>query len=637
MNGEKPWTKVLAVTFVTMMLVAGIYLIVSAGDGNGYNIINPVSLKIAGQKYTVSDLLCIPEMDITTSELKAFESFDDLRETLGLTNATDTDYYYRYSYADNMVLDAAESGTPGAAVAKDHSSTNIQVAGVDEGDVVKNDDRYAYVVSGDARSVFIIDVYPPRNARILAEIQANGSINEIYLNGDSLVVVEQCYYFDEVYLETDYYYSDDPVIAVNVFDIKDKDQPRLVRNDVLAGCFMTSRIVDDNLYVIGTDYSRYYENESDLPLPLDSLYYIENEMSYSLTTFMSVDLEDEEAQPIVMGIFMSSSNNIYVSLKNIYITHEKNEYYYYWDYDGEPEEKTVIHRISVHNGEMKYRARGEVPGRILNRFSMDEYGEHFRVATTKGQVWRGGEGTARNQVHVLNMGMHTVGELNDIAPGERIYSARFMGGRCYLVTFKKVDPFFVIDIANPTAPAILGELKIPGYSDYLHPYDENHIIGVGKDTIEADQGDFTWYQGIKIALFDVTDVTNPTELDKEVIGERGSDSLALYDPHAFTFSRSKNLLVIPINEQDGETWGTDYQAYVFHISPERGIVNRGQIAHESRQMEYDEVYPGWDYRYHTNQVKRSFYIGDVLYTVSDEMIKANDLHTLGELMSLMLE
>jgi inhibitor of cysteine peptidase len=235
------------------------------------------------------------------------------------------------------------------------------------------------------------------------------------------------------------------------------------------------------------------------------------------------------------------------------------------------------------------------------------------------------------------MGMHTVGELNDIAPGERIYSARFMGGRCYLVTFKKVDPFFVIDIANPTAPAILGELKIPGYSDYLHPYDENHIIGVGKDTIEADQGDFTWYQGIKIALFDVTDVTNPTELDKEVIGERGSDSLALYDPHAFTFSRSKNLLVIPINEQDGETWGTDYQAYVFHISPERGIVNRGQIAHESRQMEYDEVYPGWDYRYHTNQVKRSFYIGDVLYTVSDEMIKANDLHTLGELMSLMLE
>ena len=147
---------------------------------------------------------------------------------------------------------------------------------------------------------------------------------------------------------------------------------------------------------------------------------------------------------------------------------------------------------------------------MLNQFSMDEWNGCFRIATTRGHVSREGS-SSTNNVYVLDSDLNVTGKLEGLAPGETIYSARFIGKRAYLVTFKKVDPFFVLDLSVPSDPKVLGALKIPGFSDYLHPYDENHVIGVGKNTVEADpgEGNFAWYQGMKVALFDVTDVANP--------------------------------------------------------------------------------------------------------------------------------
>jgi len=139
---------------------------------------------------------------------------------------------------------------------------------------------------------------------------------------------------------------------------------------------------------------------------------------------------------------------------------------------------------------------------------------NFRIATT---AWT--SGSSQNNVYILDVDLNIVGKLENLAPKESIYSARFMGDRCYLVTFRKIDPLFVIDLKNPYDPEVLGQLKITGYSDYLHPYDENHVIGVGKETVAADWGDFSWYQGVKISLFDVSNVSNPVEIDKYEIGE----------------------------------------------------------------------------------------------------------------------
>ncbi len=197
-----------------------------------------------------------------------------------------------------------------------------------------------------------------------------------------------------------------------------------------------------------------------------------------------------------------------------------------------------------------------------------------------------------NNVYVLDQNLDIYGRLENLAPGEQIYSARFMGNRCYLVTFKKVDPLFVIDLTDPGQPEVLGELKITGYSDYLHPYDENHVIGIGKEAVAAEEGDFAWYQGVKISLFDVSDVANPKEIAKYEIGDRGTDSPVLNDHKAFLFDRSKNLLVLPVSVAEIDpsqypggmpSWAYGevvwQGAYVFDISLERGLELRGKITH----------------------------------------------------------
>jgi uncharacterized secreted protein with C-terminal beta-propeller domain len=299
------------------------------------------------------------------------------------------------------------------------------------------------------------------------------------------------------------------------------------------------------------------------------------------------------------------------------------------------EEKTVIHRISIDSGNINYEAVGEVIGRVLNRFSMDEFGGYFRIATTRGNVWSTGTHQARNYVFVLDMNLTTVGSVGPIAHGERIYSARFMGNRAYVVTFKKVDPFFVIDLSNPNSPRVLGELKIPGYSDYLHPYDENHVIGIGKDT--HDMGSFAWYLGVKLSLFDVTDVNRPKEISKFIIGDRGTYSTAQSDPHAFLFSLKKNLLVIPIRlyeidearYPDGaypSTMGV-YNwngAYVFDLTVEDGFKLKGDISH----FDENEAVSRYYYRDNNKEIKRSFYIENMLYTYSDSKLKMNNLNNM---------
>nr|MDO8135029.1 beta-propeller domain-containing protein [Candidatus Njordarchaeum guaymaensis] len=271
-------------------------------------------------------------------------------------------------------------------------------------------------------------------------------------------------------------------------------------------------------------------------------------------------------------------------------------------------------------------------------FSMDEYNGYFRIATTTGQLWWSPEqATSKNHVYVLNMDLNVTGKIEDIAPGESIYSARFMGERCYLVTFKKVDPFFVIDLSDPANPKILGKLKITGYSDYLHPYDENHIIGIGKEAVEAEEGDFAWYQGVKISLFDVSDVENPVEIGKYEIGDRGTDSPILWDHKALLFDKERNLLAIPvlvaeINEKQypggvpPNTYG-DYVwqgVYVFNVSAD-ALTLRGRIAHA--EVSPDLLKSGY-YFDSSYEVKRSLYIDDVLYTVSDKKVKMNNLENL---------
>jgi uncharacterized secreted protein with C-terminal beta-propeller domain len=163
----------------------------------------------------------------------------------------------------------------------------------------------------------------------------------------------------------------------------------------------------------------------------------------------------------------------------------------------ESDEHTTLYRFALNNSQILFKASGEVPGSVLNQYSMDEHKGYFRVTTTQHGWWTGGDDF--NNLYVLDEDLQLVGKVEDIAPGERIYAARFLGDRCFLVTFENIDPLFAIDLTDPAHPIVVGELILPGYSQFLLPYDENHLIGIGKDVIVADGfdgGDVPWWNGI---------------------------------------------------------------------------------------------------------------------------------------------
>jgi uncharacterized secreted protein with C-terminal beta-propeller domain len=307
-------------------------------------------------------------------------------------------------------------------------------------------------------------------------------------------------------------------------------------------------------------------------------------------------------------------------------------------------EKTVVHKIAIKDGVLTYQTMAEVSGSVLNQFSMDEKDGYLRIATTKNQTWSdliGEQDKASfNNLYVLDDKLKVVGTLSGLAKGERLYSARFIGNRAYLVTFKQVDPLFVIDLKDPTAPAVLGELKIPGFSNYLHPYDENTLIGFGKDTAENQWGGVTT-GGLKLSLFDVSQVDKPQELDKYVLGDRGSDSIALNDHRAFLFSKEKNILAIPVSlyqSDKPDQWGKFVfgGVAVFNITDKKFKL-AGKIDHSDNGRQGDS-YSSWGgYSYYDSTVQRSLYIKDILYTVSGRYIKMNTLGSLAPVGSIALD
>jgi len=563
------------------------------------------------------------------NQVRKFSSYKELKHFIEMNLDAFTRYGYGYypefgGWGQVVLLrNVGALYDAYAPVPADFSTTNIQVLGVDEADIVKTDGKYIYVVSGN--TVIIIDAYPAENARILSKMEVGENPVEIFINENKLVIFGMTF--------------------IKVYDVSDRESPILRRDISFDGGYFDSRMIGDHVYVIVNSPISYRGFEIELPrislsgksqtIPAYEIYYFDvPDYSYEFTTIISINTQNDNEEISKETFLIGAAQNIFVSSNNIYITYttyaewEKLNWMGNWG-----TEKTIIHKISIANGEIEYKSQGEVPGHVLNQFSMDEYQGYFRIAITTGDLWDGG---ARNHVYVLDEDLHIVGRLEGLAPGERIYSARFMGNRAYLVTFKKIDPLFVIDLANPTDPKVLGELKIPGYSDYLHPYDETHIIGVGKDTY--DMGSFAWYQGIKIALFDVSDPENPIEISKFVIGDRGTDSYALSDHKAFLFSKSKNLLVMPIllaEIDEGKYLGGvppdaygEYVwqgAYVFNVSLENGFVLKGGITH----LENDAELMG--YWYSPYSVKRSLYMDDVLYTISDGLIKMNDLEDLSEI------
>jgi inhibitor of cysteine peptidase len=582
------------------------------------------------------------------NQISRFSSYWELQEFVK-TNAGSKQFYWGVSREGiNLFSGSAEGWAPAPSAIDnsatqgsitDYSATNIQVAGVDEADIVKTDGEYIYLVSGNR--TIIVKAYPPEQAQVLSEIELEGRIVGIFINGDRLVVFEEetpYYPYYDVRLEGAekmYMPYTSPKTYIKVYDVSDRANPQLQREAAANGQYISSRMIGDYAYVVINEPVYEQDNELNIPriysgdnekeIPATDIYYCDvSDYYYMYTTIIAVNIQDDDQEPTYETILLGASSNLYVSLNNIYLT------FPVWGTGSWDSQTTSIHRIHIEGDEIEFVASGEVPGMVLNQFSMDEYGDYFRVATTTR------EGTSRNHVYTLDMALNITGSLTDLAPGETIYSARFMGERGYLVTFKQVDPLFVIDLSDPSNPEELGYLKVTGYSDYLHPYDETHIIGIGKETTDA--GEFAWYQGVKISLFDVSNVTSPREISKLEIGDRGTESPVLEDHKAFLFDKYRNLMVMPIMEAKVDVtkyseaelvWAYGqpiYQgAYVFDISIDNGLQLRGRITHIDDPSALEQ---GYYYYRSPFSVERSLYIDNVLYTISDAKIMMNNLENL---------
>lgn len=576
--------------------------------------------------------------------------------------------------ATNAQLEVKYDG----AGAADYSGTNVQVEGVDEADIVKTDGSYIYLVNG--RRVVIAKAYPADDMQITASLDFTGNNSfsplEMYVDGQDMIVIGYVNRYaagPEPYIDIyppAYYRS---TVKAIIYDISDKTNIKQVRELELDGSYVSSRKIGSAFYLLANK-GIYYNPlartvEEPRPVYRDTAAggeYAEIDYSqircfpdfsrpnYLIVAGVNLQRPEEKAD---ISTYLGSGDNIYASMENLYVAVSEYKYEVPENSDimilpgssGFSNSKTKIYKFALNDGKLSYSASGEVPGIVLNQFSMDEYNDCFRIATTSGDTWRNDEYTSKNNLYTLDSGLNILGRLEGIAPGEKIYSVRFIGSRGYMVTFKTVDPFFVIDLKEPSRPAILGALKIPGYSDYLHPYDENHIIGFGKETIEIGQkgdgaaGDTAaYYTGMKMAIFDVTEVSNPLEMYKETIGDRGTYSELLNNHKALLFAKDKNLMAFPVSvmEVQGDKVRDGYPvygefvyqgAYVYNIELADGFLLKGRITHLSEE----DYQKSGNYWYDSDKnVERIIYIGDVLYTLSGKYIKASNLHGLAEIGTL---
>ncbi len=546
---------------------------------------------------------------------------------------------------------------------------------MDEADITKTDGDYIYSLSED--KVVITDVKDETQIKIASEIEpedSNTIPSDLILYNDKLIVISEKMKYSSSYY---YYYNNRNSTVVTVYDISDREQPKKIKDYQLEQPYYTSRCIDGRLYVISSGYLKeendeivtyYYEDGKQIDPGYKNIKRIKDIDTTDQTILSMLDLNNIN-KTVKVNSYLMNVENAYVSENNIYLLEEKYDGSYsnpkissifglkgilgaFEDDDEEYDygRYTYIYKFNLlDDGSIQYDKKAKEKGQTINQFSIDEYEGNLRVALYNSEGSR---------IVIFNDEMKKIGETEKLAEGEKMYSSRFLGDRAYLVTYKTIDPLFVIDLSNPEKPQVLGELKIPGYSTYLHPYDENHLIGIGMQTEEKVNRDSSGrvrsttatITGMKMALFDVTDVNNPIQISDTIIGDRRTTSAILTNHKALLFSKEKELLAIPVNNYtedfEIENSSDEYESivnsytnykkeyvsegyFVYNINLTDGFTLKGTITHDKTKSKYSY--------YNTSRLLRGLYIDDNLYTVSEDYIKVNSLDDLQEISQLKIK
>lgn len=569
------------------------------------------------------------------------------------------------------------AGKKEARSAGRYSGTNNQVATVDEADIVKTDGRYVYFAANGA--LRIVEAMSPH---IVSVTKLPGQTRELFIEGDRAVVYTS---YGHVRAPCTYGYDctfggDGSTTRIAVLDIKDREHPKVKREIDLSGSLIAARRIGNTVHTVTADgdtpnpayetwpadlemcgtpeatvrakfekmkaenerkirakttaFPTMTENGKSTPM-CSGLYQTAMRDGQAFTSVVSFDLTDDVTPPTSAtmqsrpGAVFASQNALYLS-----VVHQKNaqtngRWYSY--YAPSVNEVSEIHKFQIGESpkSTKYVGSGTVPGHVLNQFAMDEWYGYLRVATTKGRV---PDPKVESAVSILaeteGGALTRVGAVEKIAPGEDIRAVRFDDERGYVVTFKKTDPLFVIDTFEPSRPKILGELKIPGFSTYIHRIDPEHLMSIGFDA--NDHGDFAYFDGVILQMFDVKKPTEPKLIHKEKIGTRGSSSQAATDHLAFNYFASEGLLAIPMTICEGGSDGVHGHdlafsgLLVYDVDTERGFTRLGGVDHGKKGVDCNTWWSNAN-----SAVKRSVFLDDLVYSIATDKVKVQKMSRFG--------
>ena len=482
----------------------------------------------------------------------------------------------------------------------------------------------------------------------------------MFLEDDLLTVVftaeKKDYRNDKLF--TDYYFSmrADSQYGIAVYDVSDPASPESVRYYTQEGSYVSSRRIGDYVYMVTRKnvYAGNYDgnpkevvpcrcdsavDETAAPLTPDCIYIADNSTSFITLGAVNVKDADEPAGTVTV---LGDGGTVYSSAKAMYIFGMRYDYERVATDDAEGAVSnaaitTNIYKFTMSGSELAFTASGSVNGTMINQFAADEYEGNLRDATTyEGYTTKEDQTVefyTENAVTILDENLEKLGELTGLAKGEHIYSVRFNGATGYVVTFRTVDPLFAFDLSDPKNPKITGELKIPGYSEYMHVYNENTLLGIGQDAAaESEDADIAYYQGLKIALFDVTDPDNMAEIDTFILGDRGTYSAVERDHKALAYYGERDVFGLPVElftfkgEQKNIYDYGEFDGYSFCVFS-MGGGEKIELVSQIRQLRAG----AGDGEDKTLDITRGIFIGDNVVTISDDMIQINDYAT-GELL-----
>lgn len=545
-----------------------------------------------------------PPMNIITIDdnMNTAKSYDDIYKAIKDYQKAQKKMYSSGNLLEKftdiaMSESADDTSSNSAAVSEVFSDTNTRTEGVGEADIVKTDGTYLYILRDGENQISIVDV-SRKEMKHIANIQceAGSLIREFYVKDQKAVLflnvekTETTKERDEVYIGSE--------TQVATYDLRDAKNPKLVNAISQSGDYYSSRIVGDYIYTF-SHYSVYPEqNTVDEYIP-----YVNNELLVKDAIYMeevacnqymiitSMNLKDAGKIVDKKAVF-TSSGECYVSGENIYIYEAlSNTSLIRLNHEERKTDtiQTEIRKLSYKDGVIKGIATGVVDGYLKDSFCIDEYKGNLRLVTTIDA-----RDTMTNSVYVLNEKLEKIGEINGIAQDERVYSARFFGETGYFVTYRETDPLFSVDFSDPANPRIIGKLKIPGFSEYLHPYGDGLLLGIGMD-VDEEVG---ITEGVKVSMFDISNPEDVKEVDTYTIEDRyGADLFRDYK--AVLVDEEKNVIGF-------SCYGNYENYYIFGYCKEDGF-----------ELQMNEEVNGNSY-----MCTRGLYIGDRLYVVKGNAVES---------------